>query len=151
MRIDKLKTNDLLFASSLIERAFDHSVAPTLSEEGVATFKRGLTLESIESRLSLGNLFVVCRSKGAIVGIGEIRDRNHLNLLFVEPSMQRSGVGGKIFDELLRAVKDSEVTVNSSLNSIGAYKQFGFTENGLANEVKGIKYQPMVYKIASKT
>ena len=74
MRIDKLKTNDLLFASSLIERSFDHSVAPTLSEEGVATFKRGLTLESIGSRLSLGNLFIVCRSKGAIVGIGEIRE-----------------------------------------------------------------------------
>ena len=74
-----------------------------------------------------------------------------MNLLFVEPSMQKSGVGRKIFDELLRGVKESEVTVNSSLNSIGAYKQFGFTENGLANEVKGIKYQPMVYKIESKT
>ena len=151
LRIDKLKTSDLLFASSLIERAFDHSVAPTLSEEGVATFKRGLTLESMRNRLSLGNLFIVCRSKGSIVGVGEIRDKNHLNLLFVEPSMQKSGVGRKIFNELLRAVKESEVTVNSSLNSIGAYKQFGFTENGLASEVKGIKYQPMVHKIESKT
>ena len=151
MRTEKLKISDLSFASLLIERAFDHSVAPTLSEEGVATFKRGLTLESIKNRLSSGNVFIVCRSKNSIVGVGEIRDKNHLNLLFVEPNMQKSGVGRKIFNELLRAVKESEVTVNSSLNSTGAYRQFGFVENGLPSEVKGIKYQPMVYKIESKT
>ncbi len=151
MRIEKLKINDLSFASALIEKAFDHSVAPTLSEEGVAAFKSGLTQESIKNRLNLGNLFIVCRNNNLIVGVGEIRDKNHLNLLFVEPSMQKSGIGRKIFNELLRSVKESEVTVNSSLNSIDAYKQFGFIENGQPSEVKGIKYQPMVYKIEAKT
>ncbi|MFS1526427.1 GNAT family N-acetyltransferase [Microbulbifer sp. 2304DJ12-6] len=151
MRLEKLKISDLSIASSLIEKAFDDSVAPTLSKEGIATFKSGLTLESIKKRLSSGNLFIVCRSKSAIVGVGEIRDKNHLNLLFVEPSMQKVGIGRKIFYELLRSVKESEVTVNSSLNSIGAYKQFGFIESDVVGEVKGIKYQPMVYKVEPKT
>ncbi|MEJ2419204.1 MAG: GNAT family N-acetyltransferase [Exilibacterium sp.] len=151
MRLEKLKINDISTVSLLIEKAFDHSVAPTLSEEGIATFKSGLTLESVQNRLRSGNLFIVCRSKNKIIGVGEIRDKNHLNLLFVEPDMQRSGIGRKIFYELLRNVKESEVTVNSSLNSIGAYKKFGFIESGAAGEVKGIKYQPLVYKIEPKT
>ena len=151
MRTEKLKISDLPFTSLLIERAFDHSVAPTLSEEGVATFKRSFTHESIQNRLNSGNIFIVCRSNSSIVGVGEIRDKSHLNLLFVEPRLQKRGVGRKIFNELLRTVKEREVTVNSSLNSTEAYKQFGFIENGLANEVRGIKYQPMIYKIESKT
>lgn len=151
MKIEKLKISDLSLASVLIEKAFDHSVAPTLSDEGIATFKSGLTHESIRNRLNSGNLFIACRSNNSIIGVGEIRDNNHLNLLFVEPSKQKNGIGRKIFNELLRSVRESEVTVNSSLNSVGAYKKFGFVESGRPNEVKGIKYQPMVYKIEAKT
>ncbi len=151
LRLEKLRVDDISLASLLIERAFDDSVAPTLSKEGVAIFKSGLTLESIKKRLSSGNLIIACYNKNTIVGVGEIRDKNHLNLLFVEPSMQKVGIGRKIFNELLGSIKESEVTVNSSLNAIEAYKQFGFIENGVAGEVKGIKYQPMVYKIFSET
>jgi len=151
LKIEKLKISDLSFASMLIEKAFDHSVASTLSDEGIATFKNGLTQESIQNRLNSGNLFIACRNNSSIIGVGEIRDNNHLNLLFVEPDMQKSGVGRKIFNELLRSVKESEVTVNSSLNSVGAYKQLGFIDSGQPSEVKGIKYQPMVYKIEVQT
>lgn len=151
MIIERLRNTDLLQVSQLIKKAFDDSVAPTLSEEGVVTFKGGLTPESIQSRLDQGNPFIVCRSDTSIVGVGEIRNSNHLNLLFVEPTMQKKGIGRKIFSALLNTVQESEVTVNSSLNAVEAYKKFGFIENGLANEVRGIKYQPMVFKIGLKT
>ena len=67
MIIERLKITELLQVSQLIERAFDESVAPTLSEEGVVTFKSGLTPESIQGRLDHGNPFIVCRSDTSIV------------------------------------------------------------------------------------
>ena len=144
--VDKLEVSDVLAVSQLIERSFDDSVALTLSDKGIRTFKSGLSVESLKKRLNSENLFMVCRSKKEIIGVGEIRDKNHLNLLFVEPKLQKKGVGKKIFNELIRYIKASEVTVNSSLNAVNAYTQLGFSKNGLVSEVNGIRYQPMVYK-----
>lgn len=149
--VEKLKINDLLFVSQLIERSFNESVAPTLNDEGVETFKSGLAIESLKKRLDSGNLFIICRNDKEIVGVGEIRDKNHLNLFFVEPNLQKKGIGRKIFNKLICHIEANKITVNSSLNAIKAYKQLGFNENGLPDEVNGIKYQPMVYSKSENT
>jgi len=151
LRTELLKKTDISSVSKLVERSFVDSVASTLSVEGIETFKLGLTPESIRIRLDSGNLFVVCRVREIIVGLGEVRDGNHLNLLFVDPKNQRKGVGRKIFEELLHYIDEREITENSSLNSVGAYKRFGFTELGSPCQVRGIKYQAMLYSIIEKT
>jgi len=147
LEIEELHPKDVMDASKVIDRSFSNSVASTLTNEGVSTFLSGLTSESIERRLASGNIFVVCRNERSIVGVAEIRDQNHLNLLFVEPSMQRKGIGRKLFLNLVGRVRESNVTVNSSLNSIDAYIGFGFRKIGPKSEIKGIRYQPMVYEI----
>lgn len=145
LKVEKLAVTDLLAVSRLIERSFDESVANTLSNEGIETFKSGLTVESLEKRLNSGNLFLISRSENMIVGVGEIRDGNHLNLLFFEPDLQNRGVGKTIFSGLTRLIQSDKVTVNSSLNAVGAYQQLGFHKNGQPAEARGIKYQPMIY------
>ena len=147
LKIEKLQSKDVLFASKLIAKSFSDSVAPTLSSEGTSTFMSGLTAESIEQRLASGNTFMVCRNEITIVGVGEVRDKNHLNLLFVEPSLQRKGIGRKLLLNLINGITEKVITVNSSLNSVNAYRKYGFQETGPASEVRGIRYQPMAYDI----
>jgi len=142
-KVELLQSKDVIFASTLIEKAFLESVAPTMSAEGVSTFKSGLTSDAINKRLQSGNKFVVCREEGKIVGVGESRNSNHLNLLFVEPTLQKAGIGRAILSELLSSLLENEMTVNSSLNSVGAYEKFGFKKSGPESEVRGIRYQPM--------
>ena len=145
LTVEKLDINDLLVVSQLIEQSFDESVAPTLNDEGIETFKKGLSVESLEKRLNSDNLFMICRNEKEIIGVGEIRDKNHLNLLFVKTRLQKKGIGGKILNELICQIEGNEVTVNSSLNAVGAYEKLGFDKIGLPSEVNGIKYQPMIY------
>ncbi|NRB40459.1 MAG: GNAT family N-acetyltransferase [Pseudomonadales bacterium] len=147
LEIEELHQKDVMAVSKLIERSFTTSVASTLTNEGVSTFMSGLTSESIEKRRASGNTFIVCRNEKSIVGVAEIRDKNHLNLLFVEPSIQRKGIGRKLLLNLVDRVRESQITVNSSLNSVDAYSKFGFQKIGPKSEVKGIRYQPMVYEI----
>ena len=146
LTVEKLDINDLLVVSQLIEQSFDESVAPTLNDEGIETFKKGLSVESLEKRFNSDNLFMICRNEKEIIGVGEIRDKNHLNLLFVETRLQKKGIGGKILNELICQTEENEVTVNSSLNAVGAYEKLGFDKIGLPSEVNSIKYQPMIYK-----
>ena len=61
--IEKLDINDLLVVSQLIEQSFDKSVVPTLNDEGIETFKKGLLIESLEKRFNSDNLFMVCRNE----------------------------------------------------------------------------------------
>ena len=147
LEIEELHLKDVMAASKLIDRSFSNSVASTLTNEGVSTFMSGLTSESIEGRLVAGNTFIVCRNEKSIVGVAEIRDKNHLNLLFVEPSIQRKGIGRKLLLNLVDRVRENKITVNSSLNSVDAYLKFGFQKTGPKSEVKGIHYQPMAYEI----
>ena len=130
LEIEELHQKDVMAVSKLIDRSFSRSVASTLTNEGVSTFMSGLTSESIEKRLASGNTFIVCRNENSIVGVAEIRDKNHLNLLFVEPSIQRKGIGRKLLLNLVDRVQESQITVNSSLNSVDAYIKFGFHQGG---------------------
>ncbi len=143
--IQQLQTDDIPSVSQLIKRAFTESVAHTLTDDGINNFEAGVTPESIEERFLSGNTFVICKNKNTIVGVGEIRNKNHLNLLFVESSMQRKGVGRKLLINLVGGVEKNEITVNSSLNAVNAYKKLGFKECGTKDEISGIKYQPMIY------
>lgn len=147
LEIEELYPKDVLVVTKLIDRSFLMSVASTLTNEGVSTFMSGLSSESIERRLASGNTFIVCRNEESIVGVAEIRDKNHLNLLFVEPSIQRKGIGRKLLLNLVDRVRENQITVNSSLNSVDAYTKFGFQKTGPKSEVKGIRYQPMAYEI----
>lgn len=145
LEFQQLHADDIQSVSLLVNRAFTESVAPTLTNEGIINFASGVTPESIKERLLSGNTFVICKINNTIVGIGEVRNKNHLNLLFVEPGMQRKGIGRKLLMNLSDGVESNEITVNSSLNAVNIYKKLGFKESGTKDEINGIKYQPMIY------
>lgn len=151
LEVLKLSEDYIDEALSLILSSFDKDVASTFTREGVRNFKTGIVRNKVLDRLSLGNVFLICIKNSEILGVAELRDNNHLNLLFTKPGFQKNGVGRLLFTELCTYVTGTELTVNSSLNSINAYKAMGFVESGTENEVQGIKYLPMVYNKYEKT
>lgn len=141
-----MHVDDIEAVCALILKSFSQFVAPTLNDEGIETFRAGISKNEILKRANAGSIFLVCKTNAAIVGVVELRNKNHLNLLFVDPGAQRKGIGKLLFHFLSKKIFEKEITVNSSLNAIEAYRQFGFIENGLESEVRGIRYMPMIYR-----
>lgn len=146
MEVCSMQVDDIEEVADLISRSFSKFVAATLSDEGIATFRAGMSKNEILKRLNSGNVFLVCKTNTAVVGVAELRNNNHLNLLFVDPNTQRKGIGKMLFHSLSKKSFKKEITVNSSLNAIEAYLKFGFIKNGVESEVRGIRYLPMIYR-----
>ena len=147
IQIEELQLDDAVQAIELILESFSTSIAATLEQEGIDTFSRGLNENQFRKRLK-SNLILVCRLRNDLVGLAEVRDSNHLTSLFVKPSLQRQGIGRLLIAELKKRVKENQITVNASLNSIEAYTNFGFVRNGSSVEVRGIRAQPMILNMA---
>ena len=145
LEFEKLSSDDIVSASMLVNSVFLDSIAPTLTQQGIQTFQSAMTAEAMLKRLQIENRFLVCKQAGSIVGLGEVRDINHLNLLFVLPAMQRKGIGRQLFNRLIRDIPDNMITVNASLNSVSAYKTLGFEITSEIKEVRGIRSQAMIY------
>lgn len=146
LEVCSMQVDDIEAVAALISRSFSEFVAPTLSDEGIATFRAGMSKNKILKSLNSGNVFLVCKTNAVIVGVTELRNNNHLNLLFVDVKNQRKGIGKMLFHSLSKKVFEKEITVNASLNAIEAYQQFGFIKNGVESEVRGIRYLPMIYR-----
>jgi len=145
LNIVDMEERDVEAVVQLIELSFGEAVAPTFSDEGVNRFMSGVSVHAIEQRLKAGSLFVVCRDNDLIRGMGEIRNGNHLNLLFVHPEEKNKGIGRRLFANLLERAQCQMVTVNASLNAIAAYRALGFIDRSQDQEKQGIKFRPMLY------
>ncbi len=58
----------------------------------------------LSKRLAAGNRFFVAKSGDSIIGVAELRNGNHLNLLFVDPGHQFKGVGKALSKAVVRSV-----------------------------------------------
>jgi GNAT superfamily N-acetyltransferase len=81
---------------------------------------------------------------GVIKGVGELKQRRHVAMLFVDPACQRQGVGEALLAALIAQAHADEVTVSASLPSVAFYQRHGFACSGEVGESAGLVYQPMV-------
>ncbi len=130
----------------MIERVFREFVAPGYSDEGVAEFLSYASEGAMRERLAAGGVAFVAEEGGRIVGMIEMRNVDHIALLFVE--RRRAGIA----TELLRlALEDTKrrkpdlasVTVNSSPYAEFVYHRLGFRTSGETATIHGITFVPM--------
>ncbi|OMF84690.1 GNAT family N-acetyltransferase [Paenibacillus sp. FSL R7-0273] len=131
---------------SLIRESFDTYISPYYSSEGINEFYRITTPEAIRERLNSGHIIYSASNGGKRAGIVEVRNNNHIVLLFVSSEAKGTGVG----KSLLYYVTDKlgregvrRLTVNSSPNSVGFYKSQGFLPLAGEEEVHGIRFVKM--------
>ncbi|MBP1664352.1 MAG: hypothetical protein H6Q19_1492 [Bacteroidetes bacterium] len=141
--------------SQLIKSVYDDFVSIDYSVEGNNTFYEWIKPENIKSRQREERNMFVARSDGKIVGVIEIRNNNHISLLFVDKLYQNRGIAGRLIsssidESLKRDLSMDTYEVNSSPYAIPIYSRLGFVAIGGILEKSGIKYQPMILKIKNK-
>ena len=140
--------------STLILAAFDEYIAHEYSPEGVTEFRRYVAVKALRERVEKGNLVWVAATGDGVAGMIEIREHNHVALLFVNKAYQRQGIARGLLDQGLAAARAHEpslerVTVNSTRYGIPAYERLGFRQTGPERTVNNITFIPMAMKLSS--
>lgn len=140
-------------ASHLVGRVFHRSVAPLFPSEGVKEFLSYATAEAMAERREQGNLQLAAWAGAKMAAYLEMRAGPHLAMLFIDSPWQRQGVGRRLLAHALELLRRREpgfsrVTVNSSPNSVEAYRRMGFRASGESQTKNGISFVPMYLEIA---
>lgn len=138
--------------SALVLSSFDEFIGPELTDEGNAEFRRFVAPEALEARTAEDHFVRVATVDGVLAGMIEIRQNNHVALLFVDKSYQHHGIAKGLLHAALgdarAAAPDLErVTVNSSRYGVPAYERLGFRQTGPERAVNGIAFIPMAKQL----
>lgn len=140
---------------NLVRRVFNEFIAPQYSPEGIAEFEKFISVQAFANRMQAGNFVLVAEREKQIIGIIEMRDGNHVALLFVDNTYQRQGIAKGLLEWAIRTCETRNpeiryITVNASPNAYSAYRRMGFTPIGEEKTVNGIRFVPMALLIDRK-
>lgn len=118
------------------------------SQEGVKSFFDFITDNDLYMAFLKGNYrMMVAVAGGKIIGVGSLRNRNHLSLLFVEEAYQRMGVGSRLLQRLCDYLKDEAGERHMSLQAapyaVEFYRKQGFEPVKPEAEYAGIRVRAM--------
>ncbi|MCF8031849.1 MAG: GNAT family N-acetyltransferase [Desulfarculaceae bacterium] len=150
MEVRPLRDGQEAAACALVSRVFGQFVAPLFPPEGVEEFLGYVTVETLAARRKDGNLQLAAWRGPELTGYLEMREGPHLALLFVDSARQRRGIGRQLLARGLELWPEpgfSQVTVNSSPNSVEAYQRLGFQASGEVQSKNGISFVPMHLEI----
>ena len=144
----QIKQGEETAAFDLVSAVFKEFVAPLFSEEGVNEFQKFIRIDALRDRLKAGNLMLLAETEHKVVGFVEIRDKNHIALLFVKKSFQNRGIAKGLLRRAIKICRNREpniqkITVNSSPNAFPAYKKIGFKGVEVEKVVHEIRFIPM--------
>ena len=139
--------------SELVLESFGEFIRHEYSQEGIDEFRRYAQPEALEQRSRADHSVLVATLKGRIAGVIEIRQHDHISLLFVDKRLQRKGIAKDLLQKALEVMRTAKpdlerVTVNSSRYGVPAYEKLGFHQTGPERTVNGIAFIPMVLRLA---
>ena len=133
----------------LIYETFHSHVSPDYSSKGVSVFLEYIEIEKIEERLSKGHdMFVAVHKSKGIIGVIEIRNYNHMSLLYVVPEYHKKGIAKKMLKKAIKVCKKmnkdlSFISANSSPYAVKIYEKLGFKKVSQEKISLGIPFTPM--------
>ena len=145
---------DVIEVSELITRVFNQFIAPEYSLEGVQEVHRYIQPSAFKARQETNHFVIISVVQDKVVGVVEVRNHNHICLLFVAPEYQRRGIAKELFHRALQICQSnepelSEISVNSSPYAVQVYEKLGFRRTGKKQIRNGIGFIPMVLKLSS--
>ena len=138
--------------SRLISEVYDEFVAPGYTAEGNAFFHAFIEPASILKRHERQNNLLLAFNGGILAGMIEMRDNNHVSLLFTRKEFMGKGIARELLREgilvcLSRKASTPKIYVHASPYSIPIYERLGFQASGLLMQNNGITYLPMEMKL----
>ena len=147
-----MRPGEAAAVSALILSSFNEFIGPGFTEEGIAAFRRFVAPEALEARVARNHFVRVATVDDELAGMIEIRDNNHVALLFVDKAHQHHGIAKGLLHAALDQARAGDpdlerVTVNSSRYGVPAYEKLGFRQTGPEREVDGISFIPMAKRL----
>lgn len=139
---------DEVGVTDLVWNVFMEFVAPLFEPEGIEEFRAFIRTEAMADRLKAGNFGLLAESGPGIVGVIEIRNNNHIALLFVDKAYQRRGIATELIHRSIDICRKRKpdiqtITVNASLNAVAAYRSVGFKATADITVANGMRFVPM--------
>ena len=140
------------FRSGFIFLLFKEFIAPDFSQQGIDEFLSFASPEGLAERTQANNFAILALFQNQIVGMIEIRDYDHMSLLFVDAEYQGSGIATELIERSLgrclsRNPGLDSMSVNSGPNSVTFYEKVGFLPTAPEQEQNGIRFVPMVLRL----
>ncbi len=151
-KIGTMREGDLLQVTQLVTKLFNQFEAPEYSTEGVNNFLRYVDVDAFRKRMNTNHFALVSRKGETIVGVIEVRNNDHICLLFVDAAYHQQGIGKTLLKTAIARCGKSnpklkEITVNSSPFAVPIYRRFGFVAIGGEKLQEGIRYIPMTLSL----
>ena len=151
----QMQAEDILEVSNLVARVFNELVAPEYSSEGVQEFHRYIEPTAFRARSQSNHFSLIALAQTKIVGMIEMRDYNHVSLLFVAQDYRRRGIAKELLYQAIQICQGYEpqpleISVNSSSFAMPIYEKLGFYQVGEKQIRNGIGFIPMVLKLSSQ-
>ena len=146
--ITETQLTEVIPLSNFIRSVYDDSVAPHYSEQGNAEFYKYIDTNAVTDHLQNNHWMLKAELNKELVGIIEIRDNNHVSMLFVSSIHQRQGIGKQLLAAAIEKIHElipsqQKISVHSSPNSTVAYEKLGFVAISDEKEVNGIRFTTM--------
>lgn len=155
-KIEEFKSGEEFDVAALIKTVFDEFVAPDYSTAGNIFFYGYIEPAKLLERFSRGDVLLTAKAGNDIIGFIEVRDENHIALLFVDMAWQRKGIAKKLLAKAIascrkkgKALKGFEV--NASPYSEKIYAKMGFKKTSDMQNVNGLKFTPMAMELCEKS
>ena len=146
-----VEAGDRSTALALIWEVFLEFEASEYSEEGVEEFRKFIGYDAITEKMEKSDFVMwCCFLNQEIVGVLAYMPLNHISMLFVHKRHHRQGIARALFQRqltLCRAMKITQITVNSSPYAVEVYHRLGFEDTDIERTVNGIRFVPMKYTL----
>ena len=148
MEIRELEYEDLETASRVLWKSYYEAEKNNTPMEGMEKFRDltspvSLSMNTFDGSVLLYGAF----ENEKLVGVGALKEKRHVLLLFVLPESQRRGVGAALLSHLLSLCTANFVTVNSSDFGVSFYQKFGFSPVAPRRVEEGLVFTPMQKRI----
>ena len=145
---DTLKRSNVL---QLVWCVFEEFEAYQHSAESVREFQSYFEYSNIKQLLDNSEMKMWgCFHSDEIIGMIATKQSCHISLLFVDKKYHRQGIARALYRKVIEGcskIEDSsEISVNSSLYAVEAYKRLGFVATDTEQQKNGIRFVPMKHK-----
>ncbi|MFN8494331.1 MAG: GNAT family N-acetyltransferase [Caldilineaceae bacterium] len=149
-----MQPHDAEAVCHLVAKVFCAHVAPHFAPEGVAAFLQYLRPTELWKRIHHEHFVLVAEDKSGLVGMIEMRDYNHVALLFVAEGHQKQGIARCLVELAVKECQRhnpelTELTVGATPNAVPVYERLGFAQVRPDHWENGMHTFPMALPLAT--
>jgi GNAT superfamily N-acetyltransferase len=148
----QMRPGEESLVSELMVRSFDEFIGAGYPRSGVRDFLSYASTPAILERLRRQHTFLVALDGARIVGIVDIDDYRHIDLLFVEKAYHGKGIARELVQRCIELALEArpnlkEITADTSEYGQVAYESMGFEPTGPQMVEHGRHFRRMRLKL----